>query len=351
MRKRYNVLYLAPLILSLLFIVVITLQPVRVQGAVAYDSVIEINHARDANGKDLAGGVVRITNLDNGTVHGDYTLNSTGGYRLDGVGNATNYLIEIFWQGSKVNQTQITTSATAGTVNTVSPIDCKVFTLTLNFKYKTGTLTATKVLITAPNGTTLTHESVSSISQEQAQNGTWTIEVYYRWWKVNRTSFSLDSNLEMDVVAVNLIVNVGGMDVFVKTGSLVSASYVDTNKELTVTVSGTKGSTSEIYVHCQRPVTVKKHSSATLLVEVPRAEDVVGDRWWWNSTGSEVYLKLSMYSTEDKVILSWRTVQIVKPPVPKAPQVPAPRPITILDWIREVVQAIIDFFRKLLGGG
>ena len=349
MRKRYSTLYLVPLILSLLFLAVITLQPVEVQGAVAYDSVIEINHARDANGKDLAGGVVRFTNLDNGTVHGDYTLNSTGGYRLEGVGNATNYLIEIFWQGSKVNETKITTSSTAGSVNTVSPIDCKVFTLTLNFKYKTGTLTATKVLITAPNGTTLTHESISSISQEQAQNGTWSIEVFYRWWKVNRTSFSLDSNLEMDVVAVNLILNVGGMDVFVGVGNLVSASYVDTNKELTVTVSGTKGGISKIYIYCQKPVTVKKYSSGTPLTEVPKAEDLAGDRWWWNSTGSEVCLELSLYSTEDKVILCWK--EITTKPAPTVPKPTVPKPITIIDWIREIVRTIIDFFRKLLGIG
>jgi hypothetical protein len=145
-----------------------------VSGAVVYTSTIEVNHARDSNGNDLQG-TIKIINLDNGTIHGPYSLNSTGGYSLNGLGNATNYRIEIYWQGSKVNQTTVTTSAVAGTINKYSPINCRVAQLSFSFQDSNSpaqSLTIVNFTVIAPNGTSKT---LTSTVIPQAQNGTWTI--------------------------------------------------------------------------------------------------------------------------------------------------------------------------------
>jgi len=118
MRKKILVLVLFVLIsLSILMIP-------QVQGATDYTSSLQFNNTIDYASSTLNStkATVRFTNNANSSVHGTYSLNSSGGYKLTGVGNATSYTIEFFWDwyGTtyKIHEVDVTTSDTSGTNNT-----------------------------------------------------------------------------------------------------------------------------------------------------------------------------------------------------------------------------------------
>jgi len=92
-----------------------------VSAEIIYDSSIVFNNTKDANGNFFLGSFYLI-NVTGATEHGPYTLNSTGGYSLSGIGNGTTYRLKFYWQGTEVHQTEdFTTSTNPETVNIVGP--------------------------------------------------------------------------------------------------------------------------------------------------------------------------------------------------------------------------------------
>jgi len=181
-----------------------------------YDSTIEFNGAVDSNNQYVVG-TARLYNITAGTGPWDFSLNSTGGVIIDGIGNATSYRIDIIWQGSKVNQTDVTTSATAGTRNIIDPAPkCRVYKIDIQSvkDFFSKTLTTSFINITAPNATETKYSSATGFTQTQAQNGTWTVEIAFKLagqdFIVNTTDISLTANLITDFRCYELAVDIDG---------------------------------------------------------------------------------------------------------------------------------------------
>ena len=427
MRNRY--------VFPIMFIVLLALihyYP-NVLGAVTYTNVIEINHAQDVNAKDLPGtaGQVKFINLDNGTVHGPYALNSTGGYKLTGAGNATNYRIEIYWEGTKVNETTITTSATAGATDTVTPVKCHVWDIAFTFKdannnnllssavsvkmtlpngthvsfssptpsitqasngtyyiavqfegsyvygntsfsldtANTSLTISTKVYqfsisvldflgrelrlqylkIVPPNSSLITFNDITRLYMPQVQNGTWILEAYYRDDLVNRTNIALSANTALKYRMTNLYPNITGIDVFVRTGTLDSASYT-VGKEIDIEVNASAGTLTETIIYLGKlnsPYKIYAYNNPIpQLLSWSKYDSSTTDGWYYNRTNTKLYVKATAHSPIP-IVVKWYTATS-KASAPSTTtttqqQPPPSQPLSILDTLRQGTSNLLSY--------
>jgi len=278
--------------------------------ATVYDSSITVD-ANDAGGANLnANGQVRYTNTVNGSVHGWYTLSSTGTHTLSGVGNATKYKIEIKWYGTIVSTGSITTSATAASSNSYS-INCGVYRVSVknidanNYEFK-GT-----IKVTAPNGTVKTFTSISNFTQAQAQNGTWKIEAYWQGtsWKVNVTSINLQANKAFNIICHNLWISVGGTgyDTWMnQSATTIVCSWEAANKRLRIEGSASAGTYVTIYAYIKDVTCRDVYCYSGSLIS-------------WSQSGSIVTIKVK--ATSPIVVeLDLSTPIAIKPPPTPPPE-------------------------------
>jgi len=206
---------------------------------VVYQNTLSIT-INDANAVAVWKGQLRITNVNNGTAH---TYSFTGGsWSGNGFGNATNYKIECIYQGTKTGETTITTSATAGSTDSIT-LTCSIYKLEFTLKDFYGKeFTAEKVEITAPNGTTNTFTNVKVWKAGQNQNGSWTIKAYVSptsgiSWLIETKTFSLTANKVFDYDCKEFAYNIAGTGFHIWADNLADPTeYVwDSGKKFLIT--------------------------------------------------------------------------------------------------------------------